>query len=116
MNGISGPFGYFDPLSLAAGTSPAQVKRYREAELTHGRVCMLAAVGVFAGEAVEKKNMLLNYDGHITGPAIVHFQQVRLSPSVCEVVVLYANWTDYKWCYFEDGCAGDGCAVAAPAE
>jgi hypothetical protein len=29
---------------------------------------MLAAVGVFAGEGRRKKNVLLNYDGHITGP------------------------------------------------
>lgn len=45
--------------------------RYREAELTHGRVAMLASVGMLVGE---KFNPL--FDGAITGPAINQFQQV----------------------------------------
>ena len=51
-----------------------QVKRYREAELTHGRVCMLASVGMLTGEAAEPSAPF--FDAQITGPAIVHFQQV----------------------------------------
>ena len=44
-----------------------QVKRYREAELTHGRVCMLAAIGFLVGEAVQDKTLFYNWDGNITG-------------------------------------------------
>lgn len=77
LNGISGPLGYFDPLSLAATAKPADVKRWREAELTHGRVAMLAALGFIVGEAVEGTSLFYNFDGGISGPAIVHFQQTK---------------------------------------
>jgi hypothetical protein len=47
------PTGYFDPIGFAqTGISLNDVKRYREAEVQHGRVAMLAVVGYFAGEAI----------------------------------------------------------------
>jgi len=52
----------------------SELKRFREAELTHGRVAMLAVVGIIAGEFVEGSSFL--FDKGITGPAIGHFQQV----------------------------------------
>eukprot|EP00638_Chattonella_subsalsa_P002520 CAMPEP_0117758256 /NCGR_PEP_ID=MMETSP0947-20121206/15265_1 /TAXON_ID=44440 /ORGANISM="Chattonella subsalsa, Strain CCMP2191" /LENGTH=277 /DNA_ID=CAMNT_0005578399 /DNA_START=36 /DNA_END=869 /DNA_ORIENTATION=+ len=36
----------FDPLNLAEGKTKEQLKWYREAELTHGRVAMLAVLGI----------------------------------------------------------------------
>ena len=50
------------------------LKRYREAELTHGRVAMLAAVGFLVGEAVQGFSFL--FDSSIQGPAISHLAQV----------------------------------------
>jgi hypothetical protein len=44
------PFGYWDPLGLSAGASPGQVAYLREAELKHGRVCMLASLGFIVAE------------------------------------------------------------------
>jgi light-harvesting complex I chlorophyll a/b binding protein 1 len=38
---------------------------------------MLAALGFIAGEAVEDKTLFYNWDGGISGPAIVHFQQTK---------------------------------------
>ena len=64
----------FDPLGLSRRITFDDLKRYREAELTHGRVCMLAAVGILVGEYVEGSSFL--FDASITGPAINHFQQV----------------------------------------
>jgi len=64
----------FDPLGLATKADASTLKRYREAELTHGRVCMLAAIGILVGEFVEGSSFL--FDAQITGPAIDHFQQV----------------------------------------
>lgn len=73
LSGVSAPMGFFDPLNLS--DAPVEtVKRFREAELTHGRVCMLATIGVLTGEAVEPNAPF--FDAKITGPAIVHFQQV----------------------------------------
>lgn len=49
-------------------------KCYREAEITHGRVAMLATVGFLVGEKVEGSSFL--FDSQITGPAITHLAQV----------------------------------------
>merc|ERR1712232_761908 len=46
------PAGFFDPLNFAEKADDNTLKRYREAELTHGRVSMLAVVGFLVGEAV----------------------------------------------------------------
>uniref|UniRef100_A0A7R9WGN0 Uncharacterized protein n=1 Tax=Pseudictyota dubia TaxID=2749911 RepID=A0A7R9WGN0_9STRA len=50
------------------------MKRYREAELTHGRVAMLATVGFLVGEKVEGSSFL--FDAQVSGPAITHLTQV----------------------------------------
>ena len=47
------PFGdgkIFDPLGLSDGAEPGDIKRWREAEIKHGRVSMLAALGVLVAE------------------------------------------------------------------
>jgi len=60
------PVGEFDPLGFAQkGISLNDVKRNREAEVTHGRVAMLAAVGYLAGEAGSP----VVWNGEIGGPA-----------------------------------------------
>lgn len=59
MSGISDPFpNMFDPANLLgnAGSSnsgSAEVKRWRESELTHGRVAMLAALGFVVQEQIQ---------------------------------------------------------------
>merc|ERR1712232_122726 len=73
--GALDPVGLFDPLGFAEKADEATLKRYREAELTHGRVAMLATVGFLVGEAVESKTVLFN--GEISGPAITHLAQVN---------------------------------------
>merc|ERR1719460_1876273 len=74
MPGALPPVGFFDPLGFAANADEGTLKRYREAEVTHGRVAMLAVVGFFVGEAVEGSSFL--FDAQISGPAITHFTQV----------------------------------------
>ena len=51
--GALAPVGYFDPLGFGEKANEATLKRYREAELTHGRVAMLATVGFLVGEKVD---------------------------------------------------------------
>jgi hypothetical protein len=68
------PVGLFDPLGLGAKADEPTLKRYREAELTHGRVAMLAAVGFLVGEYVEGSSFL--FDAQISGPGITHLAQV----------------------------------------
>jgi Chlorophyll A-B binding protein len=68
------PVGIWDPLGFADKADEATLKRYREAELTHGRVAMLATIGFLVGEAVEGSSFL--FDASIQGPAITHLAQV----------------------------------------
>lgn len=65
------PAGNFDPANLLEGASKGEVYRWREAELTHGRVGMLAALGFLVQENFHP---LFSGDG---GPAI---QQIPALP------------------------------------
>merc|ERR1719454_2394105 len=64
LPGAIAPAGEFDPAQLLEGRSKAEVYRFREAELTHGRVGMLAAAGFLVQEFFHP---LFSADG---GPAI----------------------------------------------
>eukprot|EP00798_Chlamydomonas_sp_ICE-L_P003767 gene3767-13830_t len=79
LPGISAPFpNVFDPAGLVDDTVPIiEVRRWRESELVHCRVAMLAAVGFLVGEQVEDIPAFINFEGDITGPAINQFQQIR---------------------------------------
>ena len=66
------PTGFFDPLNLSADKSEETVKKWREAELKHGRVCMLASLGILVQESFNPM-----FGGKIIGPSINHFQQVE---------------------------------------
>ena len=74
LNGALAPVGAFDPLNLAEKATDATLQRYREAELAHGRVAMLATIGFLVGEKVEGSSFL--FDSQISGPAITHITQV----------------------------------------
>eukprot|EP01038_Epipyxis_sp_PR26KG_P012155 gene12155-16275_t len=78
------PVGFFDPLSLSAGKTDGEIKKIREAELKHGRVAMLAFVGILVGESFNPF-----FDGKITGPAIYQFQQADDLVSYFWVGVLF---------------------------
>ena len=45
--GVLEPVGFFDPLGLADKADPALFKKYREAELTHGRVGKFSPIACF---------------------------------------------------------------------
>merc|ERR1719486_1788069 len=50
MPGITGPLGFFDPLGFTDDKTPAEVLMFREAELAHGRVSMVAGLGFLVQE------------------------------------------------------------------
>merc|ERR1719231_1351352 len=68
-----GPFGFFDPLGLTADISEGKVRYFREVELKHGRVAMLAAVGFLVGE-----NFHPLFGGNIDVPSYVAYQETPL--------------------------------------
>jgi len=72
LPGAIAPLGYFDPLGFSQeGITLNEVKRYREAEVMHGRVSMLAVVGYFVGEGFGGPFGLV-------GPANDQLQQIPL--------------------------------------
>merc|ERR1712013_706945 len=88
MPGALAPLGFWDPLGVAAKADENTLKRYREAEVTHGRVAMLAALGFLVGEVVEGSSFL--FDGSITGPAIDHFLQTPVWANILAVTFIGA--------------------------
>ena len=78
---------FLDPLKFSEGADASRLLRYREAELTHGRVAMLATVGFIVGEQVEGSSFL--FDKYISGPAIGHFQQVEEVAPLFSTLVIF---------------------------
>merc|ERR1711865_2866 len=81
LPGAIAPFGNFDPLEFTKDLTVNEIKRYREAGVTHGRVSMLAVVGYLVGE-----NFNPFFDGRIIGPANTHLAQVQ------EVAPFFFAW------------------------
>jgi hypothetical protein len=72
FNALTGQQLDFDPWGFTAGKSLLEVNRFREAELTHGRVAMLASLGFIVQE---RFHPLFNGVG---GPAIDQIPQLPI--------------------------------------
>lgn len=72
MAGVASFPGFFDPLGLS-GVSEARIKYFREAELKHSRIAMLAAPGFIIAEFFHPL-----FGGNINVPSYVAFQQTPL--------------------------------------
>merc|ERR1719388_309125 len=75
LAGVSAPMNFFDPLGFIS-TSPisgGKVLFYREVELKHGRVAMLASLGFLVGEQFHPL-----FGGDIDVPSYFAFQQTPL--------------------------------------
>jgi len=71
--GITNPVGFWDPWNLSNDVSKGRFKFYREAELKHGRVAMLATLGFSIAEQFHPL-----WGGNIDVPSYVAFQQTPL--------------------------------------
>ena len=65
--GVLAPVGFFDPLGLSKDKDEDTLRMYREAEIKHGRVCMLATAGILTQELIKT--------GPVSGPGITHWDQ-----------------------------------------
>ena len=84
LPGALAPVGNFDPAGFAEGRTVDQVKMLREAEVTHGRVSMLAVVGFLTQENFHF--LFVEPDKDI-GPAIRHLDEVRaVNPAFFEIL------------------------------
>mmetsp|Transcript_66122 Transcript_66122/g.190791 ORF Transcript_66122/g.190791 Transcript_66122/m.190791 type:complete len:227 (-) Transcript_66122:45-725(-) len=83
------PVPEFDPLGFAEGASFDKMMQYREAELQHGRVAMLASLGLLVTEEPIEYHPLFEADNKDIGPAIRHLDEVRaVSPAFFELLAL----------------------------
>merc|ERR1712182_158244 len=86
LAGISAPMNYFDPLGFSTTTTAGKLLFYREVELKHGRVAMLAALGIVVGEQFHPL-----FGGDIDVPAAFAFQQTPLEtfwPAVVAAIAI----------------------------
>ena len=98
LPGALPPVGFFDPLGFcsAEDVTEGKIRFYREVELKHGRVGMLAALGFVVGE-----NFHPLFGGDIDVPAYLAFQQTPLQTFWPAVVLAIAIPEIYSVFSFE---------------
>jgi len=86
----------FDPLGFADGADLIQMKAWREAETTHGRVAMLAVIGFLVTEGPVSFHPLFDTASKDIGPAIRHLDEVRAStPFFFEILAIVIGAAEF---------------------
>jgi len=88
--GVLKPVGFFDPLGLSKGISEEKFFRWREIEIKHGRVCMVAFLGFIWQQGL----------GHLPG-YISHHPDLKFSDIPDGVAAIGAvpglGWAQILW-------------------
>jgi len=97
LPGSIAPIENFDPLGLADGTPLGTMLQWREAEVQHGRVAMLAVLGMLiVEEPIEYHPLFEAYNKDI-GPAIRHLDEVdAVSPFFLVGLVILIGSLEYN--------------------
>jgi len=85
MPGTLPPVGFWDPLKLSNGKTERRMRWFRECEIKHGRVSMLAALGFIVQESFHPL-----FGGNIDVPSAFAFQQTPLENFWGPVVLVLA--------------------------
>merc|ERR1719472_268970 len=98
LPGIRDNAEFFDPLRFCSqrGVTEGKIKFYREVELKHGRLGMLASLGIVVGESYHPL-----FGGDIDVPAYLAFQQTPLQTFWPAVVLAIAIPEIYSVLSFE---------------
>jgi hypothetical protein len=91
--GVTAPLGYFDPLGFAKVGDEAGFRKLRSAEIKHGRVAMMAAVGAVVQHFVQFpgfENIPKGLGAVTTGPGTYGFVALFLISGVFELLL----WKD----------------------
>jgi len=85
LPGAMAPLGFFDPVGFSTDCSEGRLLFYREAEIKHGRVAMLASLGILVGEQFHPL-----FGGNINVPSYIAFQETPLQTFWPAVVMAIA--------------------------
>tara|TARA_B110001452_G_scaffold123525_1_gene102426 strand:- start:1492 stop:2118 length:627 start_codon:yes stop_codon:yes gene_type:complete len=102
LPGVSAPLGFFDPAGFTVGASEGKIKFYREVELKHCRVAMLASLGFLVGEVFHPL-----FGGKIDVPSVVAFQQTPLQKFWPAVVLAIAVFEVFSVFTFNSPFGGE---------
>lgn len=92
LAGISAPLGFFDPLGFTKGASEGKIRFYREVELKHGRLAMLAFLGFLTHEQIHPMNPKVSLPSALmpSDPALGEaWQKILLFCAVCEIFSIF---------------------------
>ena len=90
--GALAPMGFFDPLGLSKDIDEQRLQFYREAEIKHGRVAMLASVGFLFQEHFHFESGPF---AGIDSPSFVSFEQPPLAGGLWFYLALGAGNLEY---------------------
>merc|ERR1719428_2565277 len=102
LAGITAPLGFFDPIGFSTTVTGGKLLFYREVELKHGRVAMLASLGMLVGEKFHPL-----FGGDIDVPAYIAFQQTPLEAFWPAVVAAIAIPEVFSVFQFQDPSKGE---------
>jgi hypothetical protein len=86
MAGVTAPLDFFDPAGFCTDITEGKLCFYREVELKHGRVAMLAALGFLVGEQFHPL-----FGGNVDVPSYIAFQETPLQtfwPAVVAAIAI----------------------------
>ena len=95
MSGVTAPFGFFDPMGLTPETNE-ELQLFREAELAHGRVAMVGALGFLVQEQFHP------LFADVGGPAIRQLDVILQTPNglsagtVMLFGIFFSEWSRAK--------------------
>ena len=95
MAGVTAPLGFFDPAGFSNDASEGKIRFYREVELKHGRVAMLASLGYVVAEQFHPL-----WGGTIDVPSFVAFQATPLQtfwPAVMFVLSVFEVFSVFSF-------------------
>ena len=97
LPGSSAPLGFFDPLGFTKDMDLNGVKRFREAEIMHGRVAMMATVGYLIGESTPTITYGMNVHHTIANNQIPEVPGTVLLPFFLAINIAEALRASIGW-------------------